>query len=656
MPNPPPSKGSKADENWWPAPLAHVRDADPWAESDVVVAEILSFDDSPHTGQRRAFAALVPIATLEEVRENLAKFEHEVCASGPHPFASADHPYTPKFWMQTNGLPRRSYEPLVLSWRSHDKTVLQLDPGFLMSYGLTPRSLGNGEICWDDPAAPRYDVARVSAPSIWNWPAGTAASVAIRKDYLQDYLSLRQMALVQVYWELRWDEADEEIKAKLGKEEAVEIKLSDRQYMLHRSWNDKNIVAVQVWGARVIALPGPLPISENDLERNGLIWPGFKEPITDAKAMAMSPGDCVYINDAVLGAYEGRPEFRVNPNSGSVSFGTQWGVGFCDRVGRDLIRVELKKLYEGVPPHVTREWHSHAVDAPSKAAIERMAMERSIGVRAEQIVFATLALGESLSRLAQAVSLPGLQPEAFVGLRRKALEYHGWWTFENIEPVARHIPLNMGEGAFLERCKALQQLIIEGLSQNNLRLTLRKLGVPAGEIEKLGSLKLLDLLVRMAQVARQAGLELGLQGKEVWDRLKDGSTPAEPIGHLFALYDLRTLGGHRSSNRRGELEAHLKHFGIAPGDAAAGYGKVLDHVYDTLASELRQTGEKIAAALSIDYPLFGAIPVSTPKTPEGRSTTAPQTANLGGGEPPKRRRRRRGRRARRRNRRDRPES
>src|SRR5215471_6714838 len=196
MANPPPSKDSETDENWWPAPLAHVRDADPWAESDVVVAQILSFDESPHTGQRRAFTALVPMATLEEVRENLAQFKHEVRASGPHPLASSDHPYTPKFWMQTTGLSRRRYEPLVLSWSSHDKTVLQLDPGFLMTYGLTPRSLSNGETLWDDPAGPQYSVAKVSAPSIWSSPKETGAFVAIRKDYLQDYLSLRQMALV----------------------------------------------------------------------------------------------------------------------------------------------------------------------------------------------------------------------------------------------------------------------------------------------------------------------------------------------------------------------------------------------------------------------------------------------------------------------------
>lgn len=347
---------------------------------------------------------------------------------------------------------------------------------------------------------------------------------------------------------MRWDEADEEIEAQLGNEEAVEINLSDREFILRRSWNDKNIVAVQVWGARVIASPGKLPISEDDLENNGLIWPGFKEPITHAKAMQMSPADRVYMKDAVLNAYEGRPEFCVNPNSGSVTLGTQWSVGPCHRVGRDLISVELKKLYEGAPQHVTHEWHSHAVDAPIEAALEQMAMERNIGIRAKEIVFATLALGEGLSRLAQAVSLPGLQPEDFVGLRRKALEHQGWWTSENIEPVTRHIPLNMPETAFLGRCMVLEQLIIEGLSQNNLRLTLRMLGVPAGEIEKLRSLKLLDRLVCMVQVACQAGLELVLQGKEVWDRLqRDGTTPAEPDCASFRAP--RSQGARRTQIR-----------------------------------------------------------------------------------------------------------
>jgi hypothetical protein len=344
---------------------------------------------------------------------------------------------------------------------------------------------------------------------VWNFPSGTSARVCVRKDYLQDYLTLRQMALVQTYWEMRWGLSDEEMEEKLGPREGVNVELADRRYQLGRSWEDKKMVAAQVWGARVIALPGPLPISENALEKEGLIWPGFKDAVTDAKAMQMGVIDCVYVKDTVLGGYEGRPEFRVNPESGSVTFGTQWGVGFCRRVGRDLIRLELKKLYEGVPPHITRQWHSHAVTPPSESALERMAREQNIGIRASEIVYGLVGLGESLSRLAEDASLRGLQTEDFVGLRREALDYQGWWTFEHIEPIGRHISESLTEDAFLTRCMSLNKIVAEGFSEKALRLTLRSLGIPQDALEELRALKLLDRIVCMAQLAEQTGRAIG---------------------------------------------------------------------------------------------------------------------------------------------------
>jgi hypothetical protein len=643
------AKENKTRENWWPKPLAHVRDIDPWADTDVVVAEIQSFDDAPHTGHRHVFSALVPVAELADVSENLARFEYGVQASGPRPSARPGHPYTPKLWIEREGSPTYTYEPLVLSWQSHDKTVLQLDPGFAMTYGLVPRSVGNGETRWDDPAAPAYDVASVSAPSVWNFPSGTSARVTVRREYLQDYLTLRQMALVQVYWEMRWGRTDGAIETRLGGAEGVDVELPDRRYALRRSWDDKGTIAAQVWGARVVAVPGKLPISENALEKEGLIWPGREEPVTDAVAMRMSPIDMVYVRDTVLGGYEGRPEFRVNPKSGSVTFGTQWSVGFCDRVGRDFIRLELKKLYEGVPPHITREWHRHAVAPPSEAALERMADVRNIGIRAEEIVFAIVALGEGLSRLAEALPLAGLQPEDFTGLRRKALEYHGWWTFDNIEPIGRHIPLALTEDGFLDRCLGVNKLVTEGLSEKTLRLVLRALGVPAEALETLGSLKLLDCLLCMAQLAEQKGLELPLQGKEVWLRLqRDGVEPARPIEHLFSLYELRVLAGHRASNRLERLAKELKRFDLTPAGVGAGYGPLLDQVYDLVIRDLQSAKNKINAALDIYNPLVAAAEI----TRSSRTVTAKLPAAAEGKQ-----RRRRGRRGQqRRNRSEKPAS
>jgi len=399
-------------------------------------------------------------------------------------------------------------------------------------------------------------------------------------------------------------------------------------------------VAVQVWGARVVALPGALPISDNDLEKNGLLWPGFKEPLKDADAMRMSAADVVYVNDAVLGAYEGRSEFRINPKSGSVTFGTQWSVAFCDRVGRDLIQLEIKKLYEGVPPHVTREWHRHAAAPPSKEALQRMQKERNVGIRASEVVYTTTALGESLARLAGDASLPGLQSEDFVGLRRKALDYQGWWSFPHLEPIGRHIPANMTEDDFLNRCMELNKIVTEGLSEKDLRLILRAIGVPPEPLEKLRALKLFDCIVRMAQLAEKTGLDLTIQGKEVWRRLeKDGTIPARPLDHLFALYDLRVLAGHKSSNRHAEVLEQLKRFGVFPSKDGSGYGHILDHVYDEVIGDLTAARTKIDAALARGNPVVTSANGHPPQRTQAASAASP--AKSGEGNPGRQRRRRR---------------
>ncbi len=43
------------------------------------------------------------------------------------------------------------------------------------------------------------------------------------------------------------------------------------------------------------------------------------------------------------------------------------------------------------------------------------------------------------------------------------------------------------------------------------------------------------------------------------------------------------------------MQDELKRFGIQPAEAAAGYGRILDRIYDALAAELWEAGAKIAA-------------------------------------------------------------
>ncbi|MCZ4347017.1 hypothetical protein, partial [Devosia neptuniae] len=83
------------------------------------------------------------------------------------------------------------------------------------------------------------------------------------------------------------------------------------------------------------------------------------------------------------------------------------------------------------------------------------------------------------------------------------------------------------------------------------------------------------------------GLSLSHDAEQVRQELKNGATdPARPLENLFALYELRLVGAHTSTNPTLELENRLSRFGIEPGDYAGGFGTTMDRIYDLLADEL----------------------------------------------------------------------
>src|SRR6266851_3657220 len=184
---------------WWPQSLAHIPRENPWAHDPVTVAEIKNFENGRHVSRRLTISTLVPMRGLSAVRRNLAALDHSLRTSGPRPFPQKDRAYKPRFWIDGYGSLRARYEPLVLSWQSHDRTVFAADPGFLMTYGLVPRVGDDGVTYWDDPTGPITSVVQVSAPSVYSFPNVTPAFVRISRDYLQDYLSLRKKALVQSF-------------------------------------------------------------------------------------------------------------------------------------------------------------------------------------------------------------------------------------------------------------------------------------------------------------------------------------------------------------------------------------------------------------------------------------------------------------------------
>ncbi len=574
----------------WPDVFASLKSR--LADDGPVVTLAESWEEQTATGlcARTLTCGLVREAEYEAITGE-PELGHEVSTSGPYP-SPGDWKYHPRFWIfGTSAIPD-DIEPLVLSWTSNNRTVQHPDPGLLMTYGLIPRVEESAAVHWDEPAQPTPDVLVVKPVSIYEHFHETPSSVTILRDYLQDYASLRQRSVVCVFYE-RWIvDNDEQARSLLGGEPYKEYRFRDAFIRIQTITGSDSQFHVDIWGHRLLIRPGALPVSEDANHFGELNWPGIPGAITDdnwrGQGMAF-----VYVKDDVLGRFEGRPEYTIIPESGTVSYGGQWAVGYCGRIDRDLIRLEVRKLYEANHPDIVRHYHRHSVSPPTASTGELQSV-RNIGIRAREIVFGLVELGEAVAVLASRVLGRVVKSADVVSLDRQWLEYHGWWKADAVEPICRHVPISATRDAFVDRCKDLYQLVGEGLSERVLRELLIGLGAERTSIKDFRSLKCLCRLVELSLIAQQAGLDLATDRSDVVSRFTASFDPS-PCSHLFSLNDLRQLDAHRrGASFPQRLAAGLRTFGIDPASTTAGHGLAIDALYDRLATELNQCATAIA--------------------------------------------------------------
>lgn len=515
---------------------------------------------------------------------------HEVDCTGPYPHPQ-ENEYEPRFWIfGTTAIPD-DIEPLVLSWTSNNHTVQQPDPRLLMTYGLIPRVENDGTTYWDDPARPMHDILTVKPVSRYEHFNKTLSNVMIRRDFLQDYASLRQRSVVCVFYERWLIQDDERLRSLLAGEQYRDWRARDAYFRVQTIQKKTSEFHVDLWGHRLLLRPGPFPISEDAHRFGELSWPGIPNPITDQnwRGQGMS---FVYVKDDVLSRFEGRPEYDIHPESGSVSFGAQWEVSYCERIGRDLIRLEVKKLYEGNSPDIIRHYHRHAVDPPA-GTFDELSQVRNVATRARDVIHGLARLGNVVAVVASHVAGRTISSQEVVSLDRTWLDHYGWWNAEAAEPICRHMPLSATRDTFIDRCKDLYRLVGEGLRQSTLRELLVGLGVDSSSIKDFRSVKLLCRLVELAILARDSGFNLVSESESVVARF---TTPADPspCSQLFALNEMRQLDSHRAgSSFDQKLNAGLVTFGVDPASTASGFGRAVDKVYDSLATQLNKCAETL---------------------------------------------------------------
>lgn len=576
--------------DWWPKVLQPIPLENPLATEHVLVAE----NGQPWgtRSYRYLYTALAPPELSGALLSNPGGIGYEVRATGPHPAGPTSMggaPYEPRFYIDALGLVPGDLEPLCVAWTSANRTYIAPDQGFLMTYGLIPRFVTIAdvkEVHWDDPSVPRNDVVISIPVSEYQFPLLTRAHVSIDRDYLQDYATIRKLHMIQVYFAERWEDPPSDIEAGPAGEESREWSFPGRLVRLFAQRNPPSYLA-SVWGTRPLIAPGSSPVTKGRWEYGELIWPGIDGVVTHDRAM--SPGlDYAYVTDSVLGRYEGRPGFSVNAEYGGVSYGGQWSTGNTARLGRDLIRVELKKLYEGNPPEVVQHFHRHAVPLPA-GDLRALHDQPNIATRTRRIVYALVTLGEEIAALSTKALGRVVTSMDTVRLSRGSLDYEGWWENPIAEQAARHAPMSMTKDMFLSRCAQLDQLVVEAIDEGILRETLVAFGVDAEQIKGWRSLKLLAHLMRLAVTGSSAGLRLPEDAHQMVDRVSGGPSPPG-LSVLEQLHELRIVGSHRSDGRHAQrLAAALAMLGVDRESTASGWGLVLDRLYDEVARELEET-------------------------------------------------------------------
>jgi hypothetical protein len=334
-------------DDWWPDFIPPLDDNSFIQDQHITVAEIV--EPGGEGSYRQVFTALAPPPVAEQVLASPGSIGFEVSATGPHPSVSAGSEplgYEPRFFIFGGEAAPDGLEPLVVSWTSANVTLLRLDQGFLMTYALLPRVIGSGrgeiEEHWDDSETPQTDIV-VSVPrSVYEIPQASPAWIRVRKEYIRDYAFLRDRCLLHVvYGHGEGIVSGDTLRALEAARHAEILRPGTKLTVVLK--NPTGLVHVRYWAVRLLAEPHGSPISAERWDYGALEWPGIAGPVTDRRGF--HPMEFVYVRDEVLEEYEGRANegFRVGPETGAVSYAGQWAVGHIDRIGRDLLQLEIRK-------------------------------------------------------------------------------------------------------------------------------------------------------------------------------------------------------------------------------------------------------------------------------------------------------------------------
>jgi hypothetical protein len=579
---------AQINDDFWPASLAHL--TNPYLDESsqyVTIGEISSEPIDNYSGTRLLYTAMVPAYEVDECLARPGGIGHGISHINGQiaDDAAAGNPLA-AFWVESRRPDHKRYQSLVESWQVHDRHILLPFADVLRHYGLSPRVLPDLTTVWDDLSIPTFEVVRVSPLAVYEVPIfSTTARVEILREYLEDYLLANECVALATQWEERYSTGDPAFDAVVDKTSGLSAELKGREIWLKRlEHSEAGDQHSDTWCTRLVMRPEKALNSDQELH-----WPDHHGPIIGSGIIGgFGVMEEAYVRDEVLMTYENRPEFDIHPETGSVGNGSWWAVGYCRRVGRDHIALELRKLYEGAQFSVIKHYCGYSVKENSVPLPKSDTEKRNIGIRAREVINGYLTYIRAIEDICDSAGLSSTAAE-IGGLSESDIRYKGWWSFPELGRLGNVAPLTMTYQQFLARCKDVFA-VFEGLKSGPLRSLLRTLGIPKDQIKEEG-LKLSAFLCQLATIARKEHWSLIDDGEEVvknWDK----DTRLDFYKPLFALNGLRLADAHALSVGDPTAQAsNLRVFDIEPDKFKTGWGLALDRVYDAIAKSLQDATE-----------------------------------------------------------------
>ena len=467
----------------------------------------------------------------------------------------------------------------------------QLADKVMIALGLTPRAFGGAhqKLSYDDLHAPEFGIAEGEVSTEYYFTSKRDVRWTMANEHLRRYLWMRGAHGVRIFfYQTRFDDIPE-LRKLMNGEAHVDIKPENGWYEIDiREF--KGGLLLQVWAVVAAVAPELCALTSAD----ELEWPGFAGPMTHDRANALIGMEPIYLDDRFLERYEQNSLFDTVPVKVGAqwhcgpSYQGQWSFSHFVRIGRNLIRAPLREVYKGVYDREIVRAHAFVLTEAKAAEFDQN--EEHIVAKTARLVDQLLDLGDNLEGLAASVGITKAASD-IAGLSRGEIKRNQWHAYPALCRLAQVAPLDLTEQAFLARCKSLHELW-QLIPNAFLKDVLEKSGQKRDDVKSLKSGKLLQTLTNTLERLNADGERLDAFAGSA--EALDAMTQNVRIGALFQNAALRNADAHGA----GGVLLHLEGMGFDIAGVNQGYGRALDHVFDSVINAFQHVNSQLEALLT----------------------------------------------------------